>query len=118
MIDVSTIIGGALGAAIVAGIFGLIKQHNDRKYAVEDKAKAEEKEKAEDDDVCRKALRYIMLYIIQDRCKEHIADGNITLQDRRALHHWHELYHDGLGGNGDADALLAAVDDLPVNVNG
>ena len=92
-----TFLGGAGGAALVAGIFTLINQRQARK------------------DSHGKALRYIMLYIIQERAKQHIKDKSITLEERRALHHWHTLYHDGLGGNGDADALMEQVDRLPID---
>jgi hypothetical protein len=88
------LLGGAAGAALVAGIFGLIQNRKNRK------------------DVYGKALRYIMLYIIQERARQHIKDGSITLDERRSLHHWHDLYHNGLGGNGDADALMSQVDRL------
>lgn len=27
---------------------------------------------------------------------------------------WHDLYHNGLGGNGDADDLMDQVDELPI----
>ena len=88
------LLGGAAGAALVAGIFSLIQTRKARK------------------DAKGKALRYIMLYIIQERAKQHIRVGSITLEDRRSLHHWHDLYHNGLGGNGDADALMDQVDKL------
>lgn len=88
------LLGGAAGAALVAGIFSLIQTRKARK------------------DAKGKALRYIMLYIIQERAKQHIRDGSITFEDRRSLHHWHDLYHNGLGGNGDADALMNQVDKL------
>lgn len=91
------LLGGAAGAALVAGIFSLIQARKSRK------------------DVRGKALRYIMLYIIQERAKQHIKDESITLEERRSLHHWHDLYHNGLGGNGDADALMAQVDRLPLD---
>lgn len=91
------LLGGAAGAALVAGIFSLAQARKSRK------------------DVRGKALRYLMLYIIQERAKAHIKEGAITLEDRRSLHHWHELYHNGLGGNGDADALMAQVDQLPLD---
>lgn len=91
------LLSGAAGAALVAGIFSVVQTRKARK------------------DAKGKALRYIMLYIIQERAKQHIKDGSITLEERRSLHHWHELYHNGLGGNGDADALMAQVDRLPVD---
>ena len=91
------LLSGAAGAALVAGIFGLIQNRNNRKDAHD------------------KALRYLMLYVIQERAKQHIKDQCITLEERRALHHWHNLYHNELGGNGDADALMAQVDLLPLN---
>lgn len=88
------LLGGAMGAALVTGLFALINTRKSRK------------------DAKAKALRYIMLYIIQERAKQHIKDQCITLEERRSLHHWHDLYHNGLGGNGDADALMAQVDHL------
>ena len=91
------LLSGAAGAALVAGIFTVMQKRSARK------------------DANSKALRYIMLYIIQERAKQHIKDGEITLEERRSLHRWHELYHNGLGGNGDADALMAQVDKLPID---
>ena len=91
------LLSGATGAALVGGIFTFIQNRKAHK------------------DARSKALRYIMLYIIQERAKQHIRDGSITLEERRSLHHWHQLYHDGLGGNGDADALMAQVDKLPLD---
>lgn len=103
-----SILTGAAGAALVAGVFSLIMHRLTRKDNLEDT-------EAKKSDVEQKALRYLMLFIIQERAKSYIKDGKITLEERRSLHHWHSLYHDGLGGNGDADALMAAVDDLPVD---
>lgn len=64
-----------------------------------------------------KALRYIMLYIIQERAKELLSAGAATLEEKRSLRHWHQLYHDGLGGNGDADLLMGQVDKLPIQLD-
>lgn len=102
----ASIIGGSLGAAVVSGIFSVIQYRMTRRDKL-----------AEKNSTQNKALRYIMLYIIQERAKQHIRDGSITLEERRSLHHWHNLYHDGLGGNGDADALMAQVDRLPLDTN-
>lgn len=92
-------LSGSAGMALVTGLFTIIHTRMNRK------------------DSHSKALRYIMLYIIQERAKQHIRDGVITLEDRRSLHHWHDLYHNGLGGNGDADALMAQVDKLPLDTD-
>ena len=100
------IIGGSCGAAIVTGLVALIQFFINRK----DK-------RAGKNNVQDKALRYLMLYIIQERAKQHIKDKCISLEDRRSLHHWHDLYHNGLGGNGDADALMEQVDNLPLDTN-
>ena len=104
MVVLIEFLGGAAGAALVAGIFALIQRRLNKKDSQEEQKEAH-----------GKALRYIMLFIIQERAKQHIKNGSITLEERRALHHWHDLYHDGLGGNGDADALMAQVDRLPID---
>ena len=98
-----SILCGSAGAAIATGVFSLVL------YRVKRRDEADDKK-----DVTQKALRYLMLYIIQERCKEYIAAGEITLDERRSIHHWHDVYHNGLGGNGDADALLNQVDALPL----
>ena len=95
----AAIVGGSFGAAIVSLVQFLIGRH--------DKKKAGESSE-------RKALRYLMLYIIQERCKETIARGWTTLEERRSIGDWHDVYHDGLGGNGDADALMQQVMELPL----
>ena len=114
-----SLLSGAVGAAIVGGVFSLITHRLNRKDKLADQATEKKENEQEKAEVEHKALRYIMLYIIQERAKSHIKDGKITLEERRSLHHWHALYHDkepnGLGGNGDADDLMARVDELPLD---
>lgn len=110
-------LSGAVGAAIVGGIFSLITHRLNRKDTLEDQAAEKIENQQEQAEVEQKALRFLMLYIIQERAKSHIKDGKITLDDRRSLHQWHALYHNGLGGNGDADTLMAQVDQLPVDLD-
>ena len=93
------LLGGAFGAALISFFQFLITRKDQQK---------------ENDSEERKALRYIMLYIIQERAKELISDGKATMDDVRSLREWHEVYHKGLGGNGDADKLMKAVDGLPM----
>lgn len=101
-----SIVGGSCGAAIVSGGFAFAQYLISRRDSRTGKADAQ-----------KKALRYLMLYIIQERAKQHIQAQCISLDDRRSLHHWHELYHNGLGGNGDADALMRQVDGLPLDTD-
>lgn len=97
------IASGSCAAALVSGAVELIRYFLDRKERRGDNMQAQ-----------KKALRYLMLYIIQERAKQHIHDSCISLEERRSLHHWHTLYHDGLGGNGDANVLMQQVDHLPL----
>ena len=90
----------ALGSA---GLFGLIQ------FLISRKDKKRENKSKE-----REALRYLMLYIIDDKASKIIASKSITLDQKQMLHKWHDLYHNGLGGNGDADVLMAEIDKLPI----
>ncbi len=103
MAVILAVLGGSCGAALVSGAVALIQFLVNRADRRSGRSDAQSK-----------ALRYLMLYIIQERAGQHIRDGGITLEERRALHRWHELYHDGLGGNGDADVLMTQVDRLPL----
>lgn len=101
------VLGGSAGAALVTGIWSLTEYLLRRKD-----------ERSEKKDAQRKALKYMMLYIIQERAKEHIREASISMDERRSLHRWHTLYHEGLGGNGDADTLMQQVDALPLKMEG
>lgn len=92
-----------LPALLSAGVLGFVQ------YLISRRDGKQESESAE-----RKALRYLMLYIIQERGKELLQTGECTLEERRALRHWHDVYHNGLGGNGDADDLMRRVEALPI----
>ena len=96
---------GAAGAAICSGISSIMQMFIRRLWEKSDKGSAQ-----------TKALRYLMLYIMIQTAKGYIRDGEISMDDRRQLHKWHELYHDGLGGNGDMDKLMAEVNKLPLSL--
>lgn len=98
-------LSGAAGAAICSGIVSIVQMVIRRRWEKSDKGSAQ-----------TKALRYLMLYIMIQTAKSHIKDGEISMDDRRQLHKWHELYHDGLGGNGDMDKLMAEVNKLPLSL--
>ena len=56
----------------------------------------------------------ILLDRIRHLGQSYIAAGEIDFDDRRIFHMMHSVYHDGLGGNGDADLVVEAVDELPL----
>lgn len=58
------------------------------------------------------ALKLILLDRILWLGQGYIEKGEISYDDRRRFHAMHECYHTGLGGNGDADLIVAGVDDL------
>ena len=108
------VLASSFGGALITGAVTLLIYALKKRDAQQEKAETKEEERQDRDNAERKALRYLMLYIIQERALYHIREKRISLEARRSLHHWHELYHDGLGGNGDADALMTEIDDLPV----
>lgn len=51
-----------------------------------------------------------MRYVGQNYLKQE----EIDFDDRRIFHQMHDIYHNDLGGNGDLDQLMEAIDDLPL----
>ena len=70
--------------------------------------------KKQDNSIEREVLRYLMFYIIQDIAGKVIAKQVITLEEKQMLNKMHKLYHEGLGGNGDAKLIMEIVDSLPL----
>ncbi len=139
---VLAIAGGAAGAAVINGINERWKFKASRKAAKEDKAEekadkteeiseaVEEIRQTEDqrqqeieekiatlerqNEAAAEALKVILLDRIRHLGQSYIQKGEISFDDRRIFHMMHDAYHDGLGGNGDADLVVEAVDDLPL----
>lgn len=139
---VLAVAGGAAGAAVINGINERWKFKASRKAAKEDRQEEREdrteeieeevKELKEKEGEWKKeierklaaldtqntaeneALRVILLDRIRHLGQRYIAAGEIDFDDRRIFHMMHSVYHDGLGGNGDADLVVEAVDELPL----
>ena len=60
----------------------------------------------------REAQKCVLLDRIIYLGESFIRDGSIDFDDRRRLREMHNSYHYGLGGNGDADAIMKTVDGL------
>lgn len=115
---IKTFLGGAGGAAIVAGLFALIQWRLNRKAQKEDKAadrkQAETegmKEILQKMDVLFLADRTILFDRIKHLGKSYISRGYITVEELEDLKLMHQVYHDPdkLNGNGFLDALMDTV---------
>lgn len=142
MTAVGVVFGGAAGAALVNALHDRWKFKATREASKEDKAEeredktaelyetveelkeAEEKEKAEVNAKLKRiedqnkaqseAIKLILLDRILWLGQSYIDKGEISFDDRKRFHAMHDSYHTGLGGNGDADLIVEAVDALPL----
>lgn len=116
------IIGGSCGAAIVAGLFGLITWRLNRKAQKEDRAAAMEQTAAEKENVdMKEVLRKMDVLFLADRTilydrikhlgKSYIERGWVTVEELEDLNLMHGVYHDKdkLDGNGFLDNLMHTV---------
>ncbi len=138
----TALLGGGIGVAIITAMNERWKFKAQRKAVKEDKAeekadktkaledsvtKLEEADKQQDLDVderfrnmetqisaLTKAMQLIMLDKILCLGQKYIDEEEIDFDDRRRLRAMHDVYHNGLKGNGDADLIMAGVDKLPL----
>ena len=68
----------------------------------------------EQNDAQNEGMRYTLLDRILYLGKHYINDGEVSFDDRKRLGDMHTVYHNRLGGNGDADAIMDGVYDLPL----
>lgn len=101
------VLSGGVGAAIISGITGYILARQQHTYSTRDR-------ETEDIKALKTAMRYIMLDRIRELGGRYITEGSIDFDDRRLLNEMHNSYHNGLGGNGDLDVLMAAINNLPL----
>ena len=116
------IVGGSCGAAIVAGLFGLITWRLNRKAQKEDRAadrkiadcaaRGEQmRELNRKMDVLFLADRTILYDRIKFLAKTFIKRGWVTVEELEDLNRMHSVYHDSdkLNGNGFLDELMKKV---------
>lgn len=122
-------LGGAGGAAIVAGLFALLQWRLNRKAHKEDKA-ADQKvadcaARGQEISDLRSLVNGLIIAEresfydrIKHLAKSHIKRGWISVEDYEDLKRMHSVYHDPdkLNGNGFLDALMAEVDHLEKRV--
>lgn len=115
---VAVLLGGTLGAAIINGINERKMLKMQHEYQQEEKAQTNVQDKLKEieakTDAQSEAIRYILYDRIRYLGQAYIAEKEVDFDDRRILRDMHSSYHNGLGGNGDLDKLMEAVDNLPL----
>lgn len=125
----NTFLGGAGGAALVAGFFALIQWQLNRNAQKEDRdaaikvtqcaARGQELEELKQMiSVLFVADRTILYDRIKHLGKSYIARGYVTVEELEDLDIMHSVYHDKdkLNGNGFLDDLMVSVRQLPKRV--
>ena len=107
-IIIALLTGGVL-VSIINGVMQLIMWRKNRKAQKEDKAE-------QNISVIIQALKFILYDKIRCAGQAYIRDGEIDFDDRRILTDMHNVYHNGLGGNGDLDNLMKEVNALPLKL--
>ena len=105
------IIIAVLGGSALAALINQLGET----YRAKKKRQAVKEDRHDDDYIAmKKALMYVILDRIRYLGQVYIKDGTIDFDDRRLLHEMHDVYHNGLGGNGDLDALMDEINRLPL----
>lgn len=123
----ANLLGGAFGAALVAGVFGLIQGRLNRKDQKEDRAIARDaascaargeeiKELQETVNALIVADRTILYDRIKHLAKAYIKRGWISVEEYEDLKRMHKVYHDDLKGNGFLDSIMEEVDKIEKRV--
>lgn len=125
----TSLLGGGVIVALIESARGLVawllKRKAEREDRAEDRAdrRIEERIGHLEDDMAElhtltAALAESQKNVLFDRirylCRRYLSDGEIDFDDLRAINALHNSYHNGLGGNGDLDALMKLVRELPV----
>ena len=120
-------LNSAMGAGIVAGLFGLWQWRLNRKAQKEDKAAEREvascATRGQEIRDLQKTVNHLIVadrMILYDRikhlAKSYIKRGHITVEEYEDLKRMHEVYHDNLNGNGFLDAVMDEVRKLEKRV--
>ena len=117
-----TFLGGAGGAAIVAGLFALAQWRLNRKAQNDDKAAAnQETDAAKQAEQMKEINRKLDVLFLADRtllydrikylAKSYIARSWVTIEELEDLNRMHAVYHDSdkLDGNGFLKELMNTV---------
>ena len=86
----------------------------EKQHDYNEQAKKLFKDMEEKDSAQSEALKYVLLDRILYIGQSYIKHGEVTFDERKRLREMHDVYHNQLGGNGDAQHIMDAVDELPL----
>ena len=109
-------LAGTGGAALIKLLDNVIQFALQRRAKNKDNGQKEKTELEKQVDAIRQCLMVSMLDRIQYLCRCYIKDKSISIDDRRRLHQMHKGYK-AVGGNGDLDALMAEIEELPLKLD-
>lgn len=124
---IKTILSGAMGAALVTGLFGIWQWFLNRSAKKEDRA-AEQKaiDCAARGKEIRELRKLVDSLIVADRtilydrikhlAKSYIKRKWVSVEEYEDLKRMHKVYHDDLGGNGFLDEIMKEVSKLEIRV--
>lgn len=102
---IAAFLGGSAASALISGLFSLLQDRLRRG-----------KRRSDTEQALVDGMQFILLDVIAQRALRYIQAGEAELHDKQLLRRMHQVYHDGLGGNGNLDALMDQVDRLPVRL--
>ena len=91
-----------------------LEEFTKKQHDYNEQVRALFKDMEANDSTFSEAMKYVLLDRILYLGQHYIKSGEVTFDDRKRLREMHNCYHNGLGGNGDADSIMSLVDKLPL----
>ena len=121
----TTLFGGSVMVCILEGVREALRWRRERMAKKEDREEEKKERDGERDkeridkletkvDALVESEKYVLYDRIRYLGQGYLSKGKIDFDDRRILNDMHHVYHDKLGGNGDLNVLMDAVNGLPL----
>ena len=100
-------LSGSAASALITGLVALLQARLQRG-----------RRQSETEQALVSGVKFLLMDVIAQRAVRYLQAGEAELHDKQLLRQMHQVYHTGLGGNGDLDTLMERVDQLPVRLEG